>query len=489
MHNSKIIELLQQLDSRTLTRFGEYVASPYFNKHKETTILCNYLLKEAPQFKRPNKLSKERVFKNIFPNHPFHNKNFHRLTSSLLQLLHNFLIDDAWQTKKNKRAVVLLEQLRKYKLEKHYRSTAKQYQKQIQSQLLNKSEYKESQYKFYKELDLLFVEQGGRAYNENLQLSNDFLDQFFILEKLKMACDMANRNKVIQADYQWSLMNDIKEHLQQNQAFFSPIIQIYYTIFQMLTSVNEDQTEEIYNELKGLLKSHADSFTKTDIMQTYSYALNYAIGQINKKGAIYLPETLELYLYLVESEAIFVAGQLMPQEYKNIVTLGVRLEKYDWTEEFIEQYQAKLPKDVRNNVYKYNLASLQHSKGAYDDALQTLHNVDFINPTYYLGTKIIQLKIFYELNESEALFSLVDACLSYLRRSATVADYQKKSTASLMKFTQKLCKIKDKIAFTDRKKTIVALEKLETEIQKSNSVANRDWLNTCLKKIQVQFGA
>ena len=48
MKNSKIIVLLSKLDSRTLTRFGEYVASPYFNKHKQLLILSMYLLKEAP---------------------------------------------------------------------------------------------------------------------------------------------------------------------------------------------------------------------------------------------------------------------------------------------------------------------------------------------------------------------------------------------------------------------------------------------------------
>lgn len=484
MLQSKIIELLKKLDSRTLTRFKEYTLSPYFNKHQGTTTLCLYLLKSAPEFSIERKLKKEHIYQIVFPKETFDNKKFHRLTSQLLQLLHNFLVDDAIQQKENKRTVILLEELRKYKLEKHYRSTERKFKQYITKQHLNHHEFYESQYKFYKELDYLFVEQGGRIYNENLQLANNSLDYLFILEKLKMACDMASRNKVIQANYQWSIMKGIEEHLTDKRQEFPPIIQIFHAIFRMLTEADEE-TETYYQTLKELLHKYAPDFTKDDTLQTYGYALNYAIGKINQQGSIYLEETLELYHYLVESEAIFVGGFLMPQEYKNIVTLGLRLKRYAWTEAFVEQYRNKLPANVRNNAYKYNLASLQHSKGDYKNALQTLYNVDFINPTYYLGTKIIQLKIYYQLNEGEALYSLIDACQSYLRRSNQVANYQKQSTSNLLKFTKKLFKIKDQIGYINNKKLKLSLQKLKTDITACNSVANKDWLEDSLVQLSI----
>lgn len=479
MQSSKTIELLRQLDSRTLTRFGEYLHSPYFNKHPLLTALGDYLLKEAPAFKNISKLQKERVYKNILPSESFDNKNFHRLNSQFLQLLYNFLMDDTWQEKKQERGILLLEQIRKLSLEKQYHQLKKTHEDLLSKQDLQSSDYYESYYKFYREQDSFFVAEGGRVYDDNLQLGNHFLDCFFILEKLKVACDMANRNKVIKAHYQWSIIDELEPYLLAKMPDFPPIIQIYYTIFKMLCS--EDESAEIlYVQLKKLLTEFAKDFNKKDIMETYSYALNYTISQINKKGALYLEEALNLYLYLVHCEAIFVDGHLMPQEYKNIVTLGLRLEKYDWTENFIEKYKKKLPFDADNNVYKYNLAFLQYSKGDYHQALQTLHNIDFINPTYYIGTKIMQLKIFYELNESEAFYSLIDACLSYLQRSKTLADYQKKSTTNLMRFSKKLYKIKEEKSIVGTDKTKAAVEKLQAELHAAAAVANKDWLENCL---------
>lgn len=479
MENSKIVELLQQLDSRTLTRFGEYVASPYFNKHPVLLRLCQYLLQEAPAFKNPAKLQQERIYKNILPNENYDAKNLHRINSQLLQLLYNFLIDNAWQEQISQRNIVLMEQIRKFSLEKHYHKIEKDQENLVEKQKMQSIDYYENKYKFYREKDSFFVSKGGREYDENLQLGNHFLDCFFILEKLRVACDMVNRNKVIQANYQWSIIEELEPYLAKNLHNFPSIIQIYYTIFKMLTNSGLE-AEKFYLQLKKQLQTDTAGFNKKDIMETYSYALNYTISQINEKGTLYMEEALNLYLYLVECEAIFVEGYLMPQEYKNIVTLGLRLEKYDWTEKFIENYKKKLPLDTENNVYKYNLAFLQYSKGDYNQALQTLHNIDFINPTYYLGTKIIQLKIFYELDESNAFYSLIDACLSYLQRSKTIAEYQKKSTTNLMRFAKKIYRLKEEQKIISVAKTKINLEKLRLELQKCDSVANRDWLERIL---------
>lgn len=482
MHQSKIIELLKQLDARTLTRFKDYSTSPYFNKHQATQQLCLHLLKQAPDFSNTRKLDKHYIYALIFSKEPFDNKKFHRLSSQALQLLYDFLVDDAFQQQTHKRTILLLETLRKYQLKKHYLAIEKRYRRLEHQQSINSNDFYEHQFKFYKELDTAFIAQGGRSYNPNLQLANEALDHLFILEKLKMACDMANRNRVIQANYEWSITESIQEYLSIFSDQVPPIIQIYHTIFNMLTSPITAASH--YIQLKKLLHQHTDLLTKDDRLQTYGYALNYAIGEINQQGAFYLKEALEIYLHLVESGAILIGGFLMPQEYKNIVTLAVRLKRYEWAENFIEQYQHQLPTAIRQNAYTYNLAALFHSKGALNKALEILHNVDFVNPTYYLGTKIIQLKIYYALAETEALYSLIDACKSYLHRNKQLATYQKQSTHNFMHFTKKLFKIKEQIGYHSPTALLKSLSKLNQTIVSCSSVANKDWLLETIGDLQ-----
>jgi len=484
MKKSKIIALFRKLDSRAIGRFCEYLASPYHNKHKHISRLGQYLAKYAPDFKKESKIRKERVFRHVYPNAAYAPKRFHRLCSNLLQLLHDFLVDDAWQNQSSRRGIELLKVLRQFKLEKHYKSADKKYLRELKKQQLGLRYLHENQYNYHKEKDSLFVELGGRSYDPNLQLTNDYLDQFFILEKLRIACEMANRNQIINADYQWSMTEGIELYLQEKGIENVPIgIQIYYTIYMMLSSEGTAAEEE-YFHLKKLLKNHALSLTKLEIADIYNHALNYAIAQINKKGAHYYAEALEHYIFLVEHEAIYVDGYLMPQDYKNIVTIALRLEKYKWTAQFLEDYRSKLrPKD-RENVYRYNLASLQYSQKAYKKALQTLYQVDFINPTYYQGAKIIQLKSYYELDEGEALFSLIDAFKRFLSRSKEIATYRKASNDNLLNFVKRMYKLKEKLMYnrlTDKLKSQV--HKLATEINNSENVNNLDWLKASLQRL------
>ena len=97
MKNSKLIQLLGTLTSRELTRFEEYVHSPFFNKHQELKKLSTYLVKQGPEFKTERKLEKERIYKHLYGNVPYNDNMFYSLFSKLLKLLHEFLIHLEWQ--------------------------------------------------------------------------------------------------------------------------------------------------------------------------------------------------------------------------------------------------------------------------------------------------------------------------------------------------------------------------------------------------------
>ena len=63
MHKTKLVKLLEHLDSREFTRFSDYVNSPFYNKHEGVIKLCAYLSKYVAVPKKSHKLEKERIFK------------------------------------------------------------------------------------------------------------------------------------------------------------------------------------------------------------------------------------------------------------------------------------------------------------------------------------------------------------------------------------------------------------------------------------------
>lgn len=484
MKNSKLLDLLSKLSAKDLTKFEDYVHSPYFNKHKEVTQLCVELLYTAPNFEHPRRLQAEYLYQKIYPKQPYINRKFHHLTSQLLQLLYDFLATQRWQKEDIQRQLWLLEELRKYRAEKHYAYASKRHHKFLGQSEVQQAQQYFYQYHFHKEQNAKFIDEGGRQYNAHLQKGNNALDLFFVLEKLQVACDMASRNIVIQANYEWTMLDTVLDYVEQSAYAEYPILQAYKAIFRLLTSTAV-QAEEYYQQLKEILAIHRTVFSQKDLMGLYDHVLNYAIKQINQGQISYYAEALEHYIFLVESRLIFMDGYLAGWDYKNIVTIALRQKKYDWTAAFIEEYQHYLSMDIKETGYYYNLASLHYAKGDYGAALQCLHNVEFKDASYYIGAKIIQLKSYYELDEGEALNSLLEAFSSYLRRHQKASTYRMQANANLIKLTKKLYKLKMNKGLLSANKYQLSYSKFEQQLSTLSPIANKDWLEGELFELRI----
>lgn len=482
MQDSKLIEVLRTLNSRELTRFSEYVHSPYYNKHQQLQQLCVYLLKLAPDFDSESKLDKYRIYTYLYPKGSYDDAMLHSLFSKLLRLLYDFLATEFWQEERRMQEVLLLRQLRHRKVaEKHVVSATRRFGTLEAPNSKERALLYWEDFLFHRELDLEFLGRGGRTYNEHLQAKNDALDLCYIAEKFKIACDMVSRSVVTQAHYTPSLLAEIQGYVaQQPHLIELPILAIYWCIYQTLT---EPQQNSHYERLKGLLRQHHSQFCNEEAMDMYGYALNYCIRKINQGQIEFYEEIWTHYQLLVDAKIIYLGDYLPPWEYKNIVTTALRLGKYDWAKQFVEKYRADLPPDIRENAYRYNLASIYYAVRDYEKALRTLHDVEFTDATYHLGAKIIQLKSYYELHEGDALRSLIDAFQVYLRRSKEISEYRKDANAQFLRLTKKIYQYREQILFAPRERSQAKFDALLTEVNTAEPLANKDWLLQILQEL------
>lgn len=481
MQNSKLLTLLKTLNSRELARFEEYVWSPYFNKHEQVRDLCSYLVKQFGNWEHPRNLLKEKVFKEVYPQKKFDAAQVNRLASQLLQLLHDFLVSEQLHNpqKALEHKLLLLAELRKRKSDKDYHSALQQYYRTEEELQQETPESYYYLYRLHKELDALFIDKGGRQFDENLQLKNNYFDIFFVVEKLRMACDMTNRNIIVRSNYEVSMLDYLWGYAEHPEIAKIPSVRIYKAIYLMRNSENPED-EQRYRELKRLLEEHLAIFHKGELMDIYSYILNHCAKKINDGQTHYYKEVLAAYQFLVNNQIIFVDGYLPAWDYKNIVTAALRVQDYNWAQTFIENYQKYLSPDTRDNVYCYNLAAYHYAVKDYGKALQALHNVDFTDASYYIGAKTIQLKSYYELNEAEALESLIEAFSTYLRRNKEISEYWKESNLNTLKLTRRINKLRVQQDYMRDKRFQELLERLTKEVNEKSPLANKDWLLECL---------
>jgi hypothetical protein len=477
MLQSKLIQVLQTLSDKELKQFQGWLAADIFNKNETIRQFYALILPFAPNFdtkKAILKLDKKLIFERLYKNEIYDNFKMNSLGSDTYQLLCNFLAYENFQRSQQFANLCLMDELYQKGLHKNVEQEARKFkQRQVNSTIRNADFYYD-EYLFYKQKDALFLSKPNRMADVNLQLKNDYLDLFYFAMKLKIACDMTSRNTVIQANYQSSFLAELRLRYENEPEKYNeiPAITVYYQVLQMLLNADESK---FYYQLKTHLAENIAQFPNEELRILYDYVRNYCIRKINDGETEYYQEILNLYQFLLDKKIIFQNGYLTEWDYKNITTVGLRLETYDWTEKFIINYKNSLPESVRENAFIYNLASFYYEKNEYKKSLQLLHEVKFTDTTYHLGAKIIQLKSYYELKETEPFYALTDAFQIFVKRNRQLSDYRKTAYLNLISITKKVYKLREQQGVIANSVWNNRHQILKEKID-NQRIANKDWI-------------
>jgi len=463
MQDSKLILLLKTFEKEDWRWFKKFLQSPYFNNRKELLPFFEYLRGLSPDFK-PQAIKKEKVFKKLFPDQPYDEKQISYVMNFLLNLAERFLAQRALEEQRPLVQNYLLKSLVDRQLDKHYNY---QYSKAVQ--LINECKSENIDYYFFEYqlaeiANVHFDNQNLRKYSHHLQATSDSLDQFYLLSKIKCCCEMLIRSKVVDTAYQPALEQEIIQFIESEASTENELIRIYLEAYYILKKEN---AEIHFENLKNLLESFKEDIPFSEKRKLHLYGINYCIAQIGKsnKPRYYVEQCLDLYLTGIDQEFLLNKGYLTPWTFKNVIKLGLNLKRYDFTETFIQKYHTKLEEEYQEDALHFNLADINYRKKKYQEAQIHLIQVQFSDVFYNLGAKAMLLKIYYETRETEALFSLLASFSIYLKRNKKLA---KDIQESYLDFTAILSKIvrarKDRIpAIIDR-------------INSSRRLYNRNWL-------------
>jgi hypothetical protein len=474
MKRSKLYLALFSLGPKERKRFREYVHSPFFNKNKKVQFLCDLLLANL-NIASDKPLSKEKLFREIYKQEEYQELKLNNVISDLLQLLLDFFACSRYQKDTLFQQKLIGRALIERELYQHFNSLRKRYDQLRKKSSVKNYQYFLEEYEYHELLDQFSLSGDKRTYSNNLQAKSDMLDLYYFANKFRMACDMKSRNRVINAGYTPYFLGEMLKRYEKKKGYYGkiPALKLYHVVIQML---EEGETEAFYFELKKILEESSDVFPPEELNTVYSYALNYCVQKINTGRSEFYKEILSLYKMLLERELLFTNGFLSQWDYNNIITSALRLDEFDWTENFIHEYKNSLIPDERFNVYTSNLAAFYFAKKDYDNALQLLHEVEFTDPFYQAAAKIIQLKVYFEIDEQEAFFSLSEAFKQFVNRNKQFSGYQKETNLNFLKAANWVFKDKIKLeAFRGLKNNTLA-KKTWSKIQALNPLANKGWI-------------
>lgn len=460
MEKSKLIDLLRSLDQNELRRFRDFVASPYFNKNVELIPFINYLVDLSPDFMTSD-LSKELVFKAVFPEEEYDKKKLAYQMNYLLKLGETFLAVEKYQEDELLMNYHTLSQFTYRQLDKHYNYLYKKSDQLLNEQPLKREEDFYNSYLLSKASTDHFTSKRLRQFDPSLQLSADKLDSFYFFNKLKYSCEMLNRQSIIAADYQLKFLAEVRDYLLQ-QSDIDPLIEIYLMIYLSTALPDEEQH---FEQLIALIEQHTDSIDATMMRDIYLNAINYCARKIRAGKSIYLAKMLNLYTLGIENRALYDGDYLTQWTYTNVVKLALRLKRYEFGEDFIKTYAERLPPPLREDAKHFNLAELYFHKKDYEEVLTHLNQLHFTDLHYHLGSRTILLKTYYEQGQEEPLISLLASFSVFLRRNKTISPTAKQTCLNF-------CNLLNQILRRNPSKK----DKIIKDIKTTQPLAERGWL-------------
>lgn len=465
MKKSKVVQLLASFNRSELVALSHFLASPYYNEDENMIRFFHYLHSFYPDFDAAA-LDKKVVFRHIFPDQAYDDKQFRYLVSHFNKLIEQFLAVRSIEQQPYQLRLALLETLSAKGLQKNYRQVTRQLEQDMAAITTQSSDFFLTQLQWSEIKEQHFQRQRIRRFNPDLQHFADHLDKYYYLNRLKIACAMLDRQTILQTEYDLHLSTDWVLHLEQRAFYGEPIIQLYYTIYQALL---QEAAENYFLALKTQIHEYTSAIAKEDLKDIYLFAVNYCARKIRQGKEYYVAEALQFYHTSIEQGLLIDEQGLSPWAFTNVVKLSLRLRQYDWIETFIQEYAPKLPEAFRQNALHYNLAELYYYTQQFEQAQEHLNKVAFSDLNYYLGARVLLAKIFYEMKEEEALLSLISSFTIFIKRNKQLSNDLKHTYLNF-------CQILYQIV----RQSPAQVNKLKEKINTTTLLTDRAWLEQIL---------
>jgi len=482
MLENRLISLLSTLSRKEMTRFYEFSLSPYFNKHEDTKVLIGYLSDIYPNF-NPKNCDRNLICKKVFADKNYQHKHLALVFTYAVRLLDDFLIQEEFQINEGFPKVLLLRNLRKREQYKYFERILHQQEKYLNNAPFQNSDYYNLRFQVAAEADAYYVQLARYQTDLNIQSKQDNLDYFYLSKKLRDACEMLIRTKILSVEYSTTLLDavidDIQSHLENYKHI--PAIYVYYKIYQML--VHNDP--HYYYEVIPIIEQNEGYFPKEELYDLYNYLQHYCFLRVNKGEGKFLREVFQIHKIQLDKNLLIENDYLSEWHYKNIVTVAVRLGETDWVYHFIEEYKNLLHPSVRDNAHRFNLASYYYATKQYEKVLEQLLTVEYNDKRYVQGIKALLLRTYYDLGEEESLLSLIESFRIYIKRNKEISNPRKEGFYNLLKYTKRAAQIKNKLDYINRNKLLAQLENLKKAIANTDTIFNNTWLNSKVEELEL----
>ena len=459
--NYKLYQTLAILDKKEVRQFKKVLDSPFFVMRQDMKHMFEYLIEY--QIRGKSFPENEVVFQTIFPQKKYDYLLLRGAMSDLLKLIEEYLIIIKRRKDAIKTQQILGEIYRNRKLTKSYQVTVKGISNILEKQPLRNEFYFRQLLDFQmEEMDFKMSNQRTKVFN--LEEISDTIDVLYLVQKLKHTCHQFTHQQVFKTEYDFGLLPHFMEVIEQEKYLKIPAIAIYYYCYRFLT---EQEGTVYFQNFKKILFENKEMFDVQEMKELYLFAINFCIRKWNQGEKKFTVEIFKLYQEGLQAGYFLENGILSRFTFNNVFAAGIVLEEFDWLENFIETYSEKLEDEYRNVTVSFNLARLEFTRKNFEKALLHLQNAEYKDLVNNIISKSLLIKIYFELEEYDALLSHLDSFQIFIRRRE-VSDFHRLNYMNIIRLVKRLVGLPE----LDK----IMRSQLREEIKAEEVLTEREWL-------------
>jgi len=475
---SVFFDVIKTFSAPELKQFRDFLRSPYHNSNKNVVKLFEEIKKFNPDFngeKAKKLLTKEKIFKKLYPGKKYNDIVIRILFSDLIKLSEEFLTIQSLRNNPFDEYGLLLRELNGKGIDNLYKRTFKEAYSSI-------NEYEDLRTKYQKlfEYEMNYIDHHlqrskQQLITENVLTRSEYLVCFFILELAGNINDLVINEKTFNARFDFNMAYEFinrfdfegfLKRMKEAGSLHYTIMLIY--INMIAATMKED--DESYYEFKTSVFENYDKLSRHEAYNLLNNLETCCLIRRKYNPHKYEMENYQVYkLMLSKNNYSYYGDDMGFQRFKNILVNFTNLNKIAEVENFVNIYINKVSPAIKDNLHKYSLALIEFSKRNFTNSLQIIQKIKFDHFILKYDVKNLTLRNYYELKYFENAYSLIDTYKHFLLKNKSVSEFFRERYLNFTRFLIALIKCSNK-------KSGFEIEKLKNEILNTQNVVSGAWI-------------
>ena len=477
----KLITYLKAMDPEIRKEFHGYLSSPLLGKSPQFATMLLILEEEALAAEKAT-LDFEWFSGVIRPGEPMDpqkEKYIGIRLSQLQQKVYEFLAFRGFEERPGLQAVLMLEE--------SIRQGNELYMENLYQKMRLKLQAPQSTDEF---LHLLLLEEQMNNHlvkhavnpgRNHLDLLENALDQYLVLQKLKYGCANLVERRLGAKPQQSNLLTFILEAVETNLDEYPALIRCYFHAYRMLEIILHKEVGHVAHFEAFLVLWENDVISLfSEARDLFNYGQNYCILQMQQGDLTYREQLGELYVIALEAGIFDNASYLSPASYKNCIEVLCKVQFFDRAEELCLQLKGRIHPLNRELAFAYNQAVIHFFQGEFEKVVEQLHPLlgKLKHLGYSFGARVYMARALFEMQEYERLLADLHSFAQFILRRQ---DSRPGEAEVYRKFISYLKRLVQAIGSPDDQKE-AKLIRLSQEIEENEEANRFGWLRNTLDR-------